>query len=352
MSATTTAISWCDRTWNVLRGCSRVSTGCESCYAERQAGRFSGAGQPYEGLVRKTSQGYKWTGKVNLIEKDLELPLRWKTPARIFVNSMSDLFHEAVPHAWVDQIMAVMWAAQWHTFQGLTKRAERMHAYMADPATPRRIAGAAYLLMMRRDPRKGDLLSMADFLADIRLPLPNVWLGVSVENQATADARIPWLLKTPAAVRFVSAEPLLGSVDLAKYIHAPQWGTDGQHSNTYCKICFVNHGPHPALDWIIIGGESGPKARPFNLQWGRSIIQQCNTAGVPVWMKQLGARPCIDLTGGNRFDDHTYYKARDRAGADPVEWPEDLRIQCMPAAQGDANRNTHTRERTPIDAQP
>lgn len=322
MSATTTTISWCDRTWNPLRGCSLVSAGCTHCYAMRQAGRFSGPGQPYEGLVRKTRQGYTWTGDVRLIEKDMEAPLRWKTPARIFVNSMSDLFHENVEEWWQDRIFAVMALAHWHTFQILTKRPELMRAYFESKYLEDRISTFATEIISRYvNPHARLSTDLRATYDDELWPLPNVWLGVSCENQATANERIPWLLKTPAAVRFVSYEPVLEPVDLAKYTHFPLWGGDGQHSNTYCKICFKNYGPHPRIDWLIVGGESGPKARYCEIDWLRSIVKQCAAADVACWVKQLGALPCID---GAELILH------DRKGANPAEWPEDLRVQHFP----------------------
>jgi protein gp37 len=297
MSATHTAISWTDRTWNPLRGCRLVSPGCTHCYAMRQAGRFSAPGQPYEGLVRKTSQGYTWTGKVRLIERDLAAPLRWKTPQRVFVNSMSDLFHEAVPEAWLDAIFTIMAGAPHHTFQILTKRPERMQAYCSQ----RPLLGRLQACRLRAG-LGGDPLHV--------WPLPNVWLGVSVETKATLP-RLNALCATPATLRFASFEPLLEDLgDITPWL-APVL-------------------EFPALDWCIIGGESGPKARPCNLEWARHLIRQCQGANVPVWMKQVGARPCIDMTGGNRYDAHTCFPVRDTAGADPAAWPAHLRVQQFP----------------------
>lgn len=325
MSATTTGIAWTDRTWNAIRGCSLVSSGCTNCYAMRQAGRFSGPGQPYEGLVRKTSQGYKWTGEVRLIEKDLDAPLRWKKPQKIFVNSMSDLFHESVPDTWIDQIMAVMWAAQWHTFQVLTKRDERLQSYMADPVTPERIAAAAYELMMQQAPAKGDILTIEDLRADIRLPLPNVWLGVSVENISTLS-RLNYLCNTPASVRFASFEPLLE--DLGNVI---PWLDHIKSAGS--------------IDWCIVGGESGPKARPCSTKWIRNIVQHCAVAEVACFVKQLGAVPTCDMA--DEWPDDTRWtdvkthpvtdkpfslgvRLVDKKGSDSTEWPEDLRVQQFP----------------------
>jgi protein gp37 len=263
----------------------------------RQAGRFSGPGQPYEGLVRKTTQGYTWTGQVRLIEKDLEAPLRWKKPQRVFVNSMSDLFHEGVKEEWLDAIFTVMAGAPQHTFQILTKRPARMQAYCSQRALLGRLQACRMRAGLGVPPCH-------------IWPLPNVWLGVSVETQAMLP-RLNTLCATPAALRFASFEPLLEDLgDMTPWL-APVMEL-------------------PALDWCIIGGESGPKARPFNLEWARTIIRQCGQYAVAVWMKQVGARPCIDMTVGNRYDEHTCFPVRDTAGADPAAWPAQLRVQQFP----------------------
>lgn len=327
MSTTSTAIAWTDATWNPLRGCSRVSTGCEHCYAERQAGRFSGAGQPYAGLVRKTAQGWHWTGAVRLVATDLVTPLRWTKPRRIFVNSMSDLFQDAVSEDLIDAILAVMALAPQHTFQVLTKRPARMLAYLTERWSPARSAE-----MPRADRHQQILTAAARLLhgplsAQARFwtpdgrprshvqpwPLPNVWLGVSVENQDTADARLPWLLQTPAALRFVSYEPALAAVDLAPYLDGQGWTTAGAPRG---------------LDWVIVGGESGPHARPCDRAWLRSVVQQCQAAQVPCFVKQLGARS----VQAPRPDGATGYvlALTDGQSADPAVWPADLRVQQWP----------------------
>ncbi len=278
----TTGIEWTDATWNPIRGCSRVSDGCRNCYAERQAHRFSGAGQPYEGLTQIVNGHPGWTGKVALAEKHLLDPLKWKPvrtqtetdemagcystrPRRIFVNSMSDLFHPNVPDEWIDRIFAVMAMCPQHTFQVLTKRPERMQAYCTDDSSIRRVIGAAELIAFRLGATvEGRVWNNPDGFSGICIP--NVHLGVSVENQAAADERIPLLLQTPAVVRFISAEPLLGEVIL-------RWP-------------FVATDPH--LDWVIVGGESGPGARPMHPDWARGLRDQCVAAGVPFFFKQWG----------------------------------------------------------------
>lgn len=264
-----TGIEWTDATWNPLRGCSRVSEGCRNCYAERVAARFSGEGQPYEGLATMTPAGARWTNQVRLIESALEQPLKWRRPRRIFVNSMSDLFHESVPDEWINRVFAVMSSGTRHVFQVLTKRPERMKKY---------VTAAGWKT------------------------LPNVWLGVSVEDQETANKRIPHLLATPAAIRFISAEPLLGSVGLDNLIDIPprSWGLS-HHINALAghrwdeSELFGSDKPYEddppntnRLDWVIVGGESGPGARPMHPDWARSLRDQCVDAGVPFFFKQWG----------------------------------------------------------------
>lgn len=259
-----TKIEWTKETWNPIVGCSVVSPGCTNCYAMRQALRLSKnpATPHYAGTVEMSRGGPVWTGKVALAsDKVLTAPLRRRKPTMYFVNSMGDLFHEDVPDDWIDQVFAVMALAPQHTFQVLTKRAGRMREYMD--------AEHKVAAQMLEFCKKGQ----APLPGTFRWPLPNVWLGVSAEDQARADERIPHLLATPAAIRFVSAEPLLGQVDLTRqlYEHAT-----GLRTAT------------PNLDWIIVGGESGKGARPMHPDWARSIRDQCAAAGVPFFFKQRG----------------------------------------------------------------
>lgn len=213
-------IEWTDATWNPVRGCTKISPGCTHCYAETFAERFRGvAGHPYE-------QGFD----LRLIPDKLADPLRWPRPRRVFVNSMSDLFHEGVPLSYITRVVDVMRQAHWHTYQVLTKRAERMARLLAGPLR-----------------RAGEL--------------PHVWWGVSVEDRRHGLPRLDWLRQTPAQVRFLSVEPLLedlGIVDLS------------------------------AIHWVIVGGESGPGARPLNPAWVRGLRDQCAAAGVPFFFKQWG----------------------------------------------------------------
>jgi len=279
------SIEWTDATWNPVRGCTKISPGCKRCYAERFAERFRGVpGHPFE-------QGFD----LRVVPQMLDAPLRWKQPRRIFVNSMSDLFHANVPTEYIAAVFGVMAAAPRHTFQVLTKRADRMRAWFKFwwaaereegcwPGTACGIHAANYGANL-------------DYLGLQRAwPLSNVWLGVSVENQDYTH-RIEDLWATPAAVRFLSLEPLLGPL--------PELDLDG-------------------INWVIVGGESGPGARPLELDWVRHIRDQCQRAGVALFVKQMGAAWAREHEGA------------DRKGGALHLWPEDLRIQQMPCAAEEA----------------
>ena len=269
-----TEIAWCDSTWNCVRGCSRVSEGCRRCYAERMAARgLPGLNSPTTGepFALMTPAGPRWTGRVELIESALELPLRWRKPRRIFVNSMSDLFHESLPDEAIDRVFAVMQHAQarGHIFQVLTKRAERMARYFAAPDLYERWIGAVNVIRGRWSG-----LPMRGLSNPANMPLLNVWLGVSVEDQVTADERIPLLLQTPAAVRFVSVEPMLAPMDLYSYLPTLEIERE---SGMWRDL----------IRWVIVGGESGPGARPMHPDWARALHDQCVAARVPFFMKQI-----------------------------------------------------------------
>jgi protein gp37 len=270
-----TSIEWATKVWNPLRGCSKVSEGCHNCYAMRQAHRFSGQGMPYEGLTRATEYGPQWTGNVKLVPDMLVQPLKWQRPERIFVNSMSDLFHQEVPDDFIWSVFEIMAQSQQHTFQILTKRPERMkemltNRFWRDLGTPKR---PFFARIVKGEQREGDMPC-----------LPNVWLGVSVENQKSADERIPLLLQTQAAIRFLSMEPLLGHVDLsAEYLTSKLGSFPFPKLHPIHRTRFIN-----LIDWVIVGGESGHKARPMHPDWVRSIRDQCQEAGVPFFFKQNG----------------------------------------------------------------
>lgn len=257
-----TGIEWTDLTWNPVVGCTRVSAGCDNCYAIRQVHRM-GANPNAKvkaanaELTRYKERGLDWSGQVRCVPDRLELPLKLKKPQRIFVNSLSDLFHEQVPVEFIDQVFAVMARAPQHQFQILTKRAERMKDYCSEGGDPETTLIANW-------------------------PLHNVWFGVSVEDQKTADERIPLLLQTPASVRFLSCEPLLGPLDLSKWLHPFEISVDENGRD----LGSASGGSD--IDWVIVGGESGPDARPMHPDWVRSIRDQCQAAGVPFFFKQNG----------------------------------------------------------------
>ncbi len=343
-------IAWTDRSWNCVRGCTRVDGGCGGavgvggCYAEKMAGRFSGPGLPYEGLVRIGKNGPRWTGVVKLIPDRLADPLRWRVPQRIFVNSMSDLFHEGLRFEEIAAVFAIMEDAPKHTFQILTKRPHRARDFFKWLAmtTDRDDMGCESdtVQLALRNVAPSVFLNSG---VGAKWPLPNVWIGVSVHDQASADLRVPILLTLPAAVRFVSYEPAIEGVDFNNIA-----GTSALR-----RVCCRTSPPPAAgcdgpgcngtrLDLIIVGGESGPGARPFDLQWARDTVTACKAAGVACFTKQLGANPVehVDTTGNFRTNAETgareyerivqRVKLIDRAGADPSEWPADLRVREFP----------------------
>lgn len=275
------AIEWTEATWNPLRGCSRVSAGCQHCYAERVAARFSGPGQPYEGLIHPSTRG--WNGTVRLVPEMLDQPLRWKRPRRIFVNSMSDLFHESVSDNTIAAIFAVMACAPQHTFQVLTKRPARARQWFATMMADNQAAKMHESLkgaMGYHHPRR-PAVNPGPW------PLPNVWLGVSVENQAAADERIPLLLECPTATRWLSCEPLLGRVDLCESLG--MWWNATMQCFESTGVEFNRHrdGGY-RIGWVVAGGESGADARPMHPDWTRALRDQCAAAGVPFFFKQWG----------------------------------------------------------------
>jgi protein gp37 len=288
-----TGIEWTDATWNPIRGCSRVSEGCRNCYAETVANRFCGPGSPYEGVVQIGAGGKgngKWNGEIKFVEKHLLNPLRWKKPQRIFVNSMSDLFHEKATDEMLDRIFAVMALCPQHTFQVLTKRPERMVKYLdAVKRTGMLSWGFQASRALHQLTGVNDL--QRDIKAAPKFPLPNVWLGVSVEDQKAADARIPLLLQTPAAVRFISYEPALGPVDLEDLSRIFPDGSEWRFGCLAANDVQLSDDPDfggARIDWVICGGESGPGARPMHPDWARSVRDQCVAADVPFFFKQWG----------------------------------------------------------------
>jgi len=256
-----TSIEWTDASWNPIVGCTEISPGCANCYAARLAATRLKDLPEYNGLADKRRGEHHWLGEVRFFQSRLREPLHWRTPRRIFVCDMGDLFHEKVDTGWIRSVFEIIAQCPQHTFQILTKRADLMRVFMTTwaPAAARE--------------------------------LPNVWLGVSVENQHFADERIPLLLQTPAAVRWISAEPLLGPVDLRR--------------EYYDEL----------IDWVVCGGESGANARPMHPDWARSLRDQCQAASVPFFFKQWG-----------NWGPHTYpgddFVEKARGAVNWKEWPD------------------------------
>lgn len=282
-----TGIPYLSEHWSVTSGCTPVSEGCRHCWAKRMAGRMW-KDRPFS--------------DVRCHEDRLSQPLHWRKPRRIGVSFMGDLFHQVVPDDFIDRVFATMALTPRHTYHLLTKRPERMAAVVPT------------------------LASMHTARDGSGWPLPNVWLGVSVEDQATADQRVPILLQTPAAHRWVSVEPMLGPV-LLYGPERPSWDEPN------------------VIDWLVCGGESGPGARPCDVSWIRALVDQTHKACVPVFVKQLGRWPLSDRDEnerGGRYWVPLYHKAWGLgpageygcegrgAKADPSEWPEDLRVQELP----------------------
>lgn len=273
--ADTSTIEWTDATWNIITGCRVLSPGCRNCYAMKLAGTRLKHHPSRVGLTQPSDAGPVWTGEVRFNEQWLDQPQRWRRPRQIFVCAHGDLFHERVPDTWIDQVFAVMGEAPWHTFQVLTKRARRMRDYMTAPDLQDRLANTTQRL---HDEGK---LRMLDDPVDT-WPLPHVVMMVSAERQQEAEERIPDLLATPAATRGVSLEPLLGPIDLALVRARISAG----RSAITKAVCYPRG--EPWVDWIICGGESGPRARPMHPDWARSLRDQCTAAGVAFHFKQHG----------------------------------------------------------------
>jgi protein gp37 len=353
-----TTIEWATAVWNPTTGCTRVSAGCDNCYAfalhdKRYASNLHAAND-FLGVLevdqrvesramaaRRMGVKMPWPkqydrpfSRVQLLPERLDDPLRHKKPERYFVDSMSDLFHEDVPDEYLDRVFLRMALNRRHRFLILTKRPERMSAYchrvMPSPS-PEDLDHVSTLTTPGEREVVGDWARLS--MMGLPQPPPNVWLGTSVEDQASADERIPHLLATPAAVRFLSCEPLLGPIDLVSLFQ------DGTAMRELEKgVAHYN----VRIDWVIVGGESGPRARPMDLAWARSLVEQCRAAGVTPFVKQLGSRPYLKVTvaGSEALRDETYtpeypwgsmpLHLRESHGRDMAEWPEDLRVREFP----------------------
>lgn len=328
-----TEIEWTDAVWNPLRGCRRISPGCGGpkneggCYAERQAIRQSNPGGAYEGLVESTPNGPRWTGAAVLDEVKLREPLHWKKPRTVFVDSMSDLFFEGFADADIARVIAVMVATPGCTFQVLTKRAERMERLLSSAKFIEAVDGAGEAFAAE--------FGWCHANEGEEWPPRNVWWGVSCEDRKHGLPRLHHLRRTPAAVRFVSFEPLLEDVteplaDDVDWLGGPDEGGgcrtcgcswEGEKNAAGIHECPPGFGGR--IHWAIIGGESGPRSRPCDLAWIRALVTRCRAAGVAPFVKQLGARPV-------RSPGMKSLALKHRKGGDPSEWPEDLRVREFP----------------------
>jgi protein gp37 len=299
--------------------CEHVSPGCANCYSEGINKRL-GTGLPFK-------PGHLADVELFLDEDILTKPLRWKKPRTIFWNSMTDLFGAFVPDAMIDKHFAVMALTPQHRHIVLTKRPARMREYFTDNR-PFVVADEA-LAVGRNLPENYAGWSREHWKPSVirgctqpaNWPLPNVRIGVSVEDQTRADERIPDLLATPATVRFCSAEPLLGPIDFTAIAADDTGETNALSGLTFCE---GRNEPaeHACLDQVIVGGESGPGARPMQVEWARSIVAQCKAAGTACFVKQLGADPI--------WSDCAFLDLRDCKGGDMSEWPTDLRVRELP----------------------
>jgi len=274
-------IEWTEETWNPIAGCSIISEGCQNCYAMSLANRLGSIGatkDKYGDLTRKTESGrIIWNGNVRFDEKALLEPLKRKKPTMYFVNSMSDLFHEAVPTEWIDKVFAIMALCPEHTFQVLTKRPDRMKAYLTVDKDSLIYPRFLFQTHNIEHSKTIDIVYKKQLAC---VPLKNVWLGASAENQETFDSRIDHLIQTPASVRFVSAEPLLSDIQMiteeVDYLRGEWYGND--------------EGLVGKIDWVIVGGESGHNARPMKPDWVRHIRDQCQETKTPFFFKQWGGK--------------------------------------------------------------
>lgn len=281
------AIEWCEATWNPTTGCDRVSPGCDNCYALNLAPRLKAMGSKRyqrDGDPRTSGPGFG----LSLHSDTVGLPMRWTRPRRIFVNSMSDLFHSEVPDRFIADVFAVMTIAEQHTFQLLTKRHARMRSLLNSVRFWRDVSRARNVRGYPSLPWTGEME-----------PPTNLWGGVSVEDQKRADLRIGPLTETLYAVRWLSMEPLLGPVQLCNCYPGGSTPQTYEGPQEWCNI----HG-RDRIDWVVVGGESGPRARPIDPDWVRSLRDECVAAGVPFFLKQWGGR--TPKANGRELDGRTW----------------------------------------------
>jgi protein gp37 len=309
----TTHIQWCDHTFSPWQGCTKVSPGCANCYAEARNKRFSG--------------GKNWgKGAPRLLKKDWSDPLRWNrsaggSPARpkVFCASLADWLDDEVPIEWLARLLKLIHDTPNLDWLLLTKRPQNFFSRV----------DAAY--EFSHGETWQSLWTQGE-------PPHNVWLGTSVEDQKRADERIPQLLNIPARIRFLSVEPMLGAIDLSGFFWRnpePPCADCPKNIDCECGYRTAKENGLPSIDWVIFGGESGPRARPCNIEWIRDGVQQCRAAGVAPFVKQLGSFPCIPVAGMQCTSDWAKWRARlaDSKGGDPSEWPADLRVREFPSTQ-------------------
>ena len=326
--ADNTKIEWADATVNAINGCSVTSPGCTNCYAMKLAGTRMKTHPTRAGLTIESKTGPVWNGEVRLHEPALLQPLSWSKPRRIFWNAHGDTFHEAVPDEWIDRIFAVAALTPQHTHMILTKRSKRMREYFTKVRVCDGVCDSMSIVWDVAQNMAIEHGLLDRYQPTIRV-LPNVWLGVSVEDQTRADERIPDLLATPAAVRFLSCEPLLGPVDLTDLTIRVRPGEEpsglagldaltGVHWDAEDTIVGIYGNPDPRIDWVIAGGESGPHhARPMHPDWARSLRDQCAAAGVPFHFKQWGEWRIADceLGAAPKVRDRDFWRVgKKRAG--------------------------------------
>jgi protein gp37 len=339
-------IQWTDHTFNPWIGCMKVSAGCKNCYAEQstpvRVSRSNGLELWGAGAARRPASEAMW-----------KEPLKWNreaeaagTSARVFCASLADVFEDRVD---LDEhrvrLFDLIRRTPWLDWQLLTKRPQNVLALLTDAAVLCERASAGF------DDAGNTAAWLSLWLAG-HAP-SNVWLGTTVENQEAADERIPRLLEVPAVVRFLSVEPMLGPVDLHGYMWPTHWTWDGRFKTPEAALAagamahrkrqaLVLNGT-PFVDWVIVGGESGPRARPFNIAWARSIVAQCDAADVPCFVKQMGARPTGEWPARKIRLAHPAMRdvvaLASPKGGDMDEWPEDLRVRQMPTSKAEAERD-------------
>jgi protein gp37 len=292
-------IEWTESTWNPVLGCTRVSPGCDSCYAIVQARIRAGSpnqkvAEAFAGLTERRDGRIDWTSRVNLLPERLEQPLHWRKPRRVFVNSLADLFHKNVPDEFIAQVFAVMARTPQHAYQLLTKQQARMRSLLNSERFARDVE--ALVWQMDGHPARR-----------FHWPLPNLWLGISAEDQHWAEIRVHALLATPAAVRWVSAEPLLGAIDLRNLKMGNGALIDALSGDVKSPAGEIYAACPGSVSWVVAGGESGPNARPMAPDWARSLRDQCQAAGVPFFFKQWGAWAPTGYIGiGQQDADHRW----------------------------------------------